>query len=246
MSAVLKKLAAAGLTLPEPLKMPPNVVLPFPWVHVRGSRILVSGHGPQEADGSLAGPFGKVGAEVDVDAGRELARKTALGMLGSLQRELGDLDRIAGWVRVFGMVNSAPGFDRQPAVINGFSELILELSARRSGGMPAPPSAWPPCPSAWRSRSRRNWNWPTRRAEDVMSTTLIHRLVHDYEVVHTALGILGNLLFVIGSVLFFETFKNLHTLAVALFVAGSLLMLVGALGAGLKKCWRYFERGDTG
>lgn len=146
MSAVLQRLAAAGLVLPEPLKMPPDVVLPFPWVHVRGSRILVSGHGPQEPDGRLAGPFGKVGAEVAPDAARELARKTALAMLASLQRELGDLDRIAGWVRVFGMVNSAPGFDRQPAVINGFSELILELfgpqvgrHARSAVGMAALP-----------------------------------------------------------------------------------------------------------
>ncbi|MBU6478640.1 MAG: RidA family protein, partial [Xanthomonadaceae bacterium] len=48
-------------------------------------------------------------------------------MLGSLRRELGDLDRVKHWVRVFGMVNSAPGFNRQPAVINGFSDLILQL-----------------------------------------------------------------------------------------------------------------------
>jgi hypothetical protein len=48
-------------------------------------------------------------------------------MLGSLKRELGDLDRISAWTRVFGMVNSAPGFNQQPSVINGFSELVLEL-----------------------------------------------------------------------------------------------------------------------
>jgi enamine deaminase RidA (YjgF/YER057c/UK114 family) len=48
-------------------------------------------------------------------------------MLGSLKRELGDLDRVKRWVRVFGMVNSAPGFDKQPAVINGCSDLILQL-----------------------------------------------------------------------------------------------------------------------
>lgn len=133
MSAVLQRLEAAGLALPQPLKVPPGAELPFPWVLVRGRRVLVSGHGPQEADGSLAGPFGKVGAEVDLETARLLARKTALAMLASLQRELGDLDRIAGWVRVFGMVNSAPGFDRQPAVINGFSELILELFGPEAG-----------------------------------------------------------------------------------------------------------------
>jgi hypothetical protein len=52
---------------------------------------------------------------------------TALSILGSLKRTLGDLDRIAAWSRVFGMVNSAPGFNQQPSVINGFSDLILEL-----------------------------------------------------------------------------------------------------------------------
>jgi enamine deaminase RidA (YjgF/YER057c/UK114 family) len=52
---------------------------------------------------------------------------TALAILASLQRTLGDLDRVTGWLRVFGMVNSAPGFTRTPAVINGFSDLILDL-----------------------------------------------------------------------------------------------------------------------
>ena len=60
------------------------------------------------------------------------ARLTGLAILGSLQRAIGDLDRIAGWRRVFGMVNSAPGFNRQPLVINGFSDLILELYGPRS------------------------------------------------------------------------------------------------------------------
>jgi enamine deaminase RidA (YjgF/YER057c/UK114 family) len=52
---------------------------------------------------------------------------TALSILASLQRARGDLDRIASWGRVFGMVNSAPGFNKQPSVINGFSDPILEL-----------------------------------------------------------------------------------------------------------------------
>ncbi len=75
----------------------------------------------------LAGPFGQVGAEVGVEEAKELARKVGLAILGSLERELGDLDRITAWGRVFGMVNSAPSFDQHPAVINGFSELILEV-----------------------------------------------------------------------------------------------------------------------
>jgi hypothetical protein len=61
------------------------------------------------------------------------ARLTALSMLGSLQRELGTLDRITGWVRVFGMVNSAPDFDQQPTVINGFSDLILDVFGPQVG-----------------------------------------------------------------------------------------------------------------
>jgi enamine deaminase RidA (YjgF/YER057c/UK114 family) len=96
-------------------------------VRIVGDRACISGHGPQNADGSIAGPFGKVGAEVSVTEGYEAARLTALSVLGSLARELGDLDRITAWVRVFGMVNSAPGFAGQPSVINGFSDLILDL-----------------------------------------------------------------------------------------------------------------------
>jgi len=127
MAKVEARLDSLGLVLPEPAKVPAGVTLPFPWVSVRGRRVFVSGHGPQEPDGSLAGPLGQVGAEVGLEEARGLAGKTALSILGSLKRELGDLDRIEAWCRVFGMVNSAPGFDRQPLVINGFSELVLDL-----------------------------------------------------------------------------------------------------------------------
>jgi enamine deaminase RidA (YjgF/YER057c/UK114 family) len=121
------KLREMGLVLPPPVKAPPGVRLPFRPVRVVGDRALVSGHGPQAPDGSPAGPFGKVGAEVSVEEAYQCARLTALSMLGDLARELGDLDRITAWVRIFGMVASAPGFVRQPAVINGCSDLILEL-----------------------------------------------------------------------------------------------------------------------
>lgn len=121
------RLRESGLVLPPPIQPPPGVRLPFTPVRVIGDRAYISGHGPQNADGSFAGPFGKVGAEVTVEQGYQAARLTALSMLGSLARELGDLDRITAWVRVFGMVNSAPGFASQPLVINGFSDLILEL-----------------------------------------------------------------------------------------------------------------------
>lgn len=121
------KLAALGLVLPPAVTPPSGVVLPFAFVRVVGRRALISGHGPLNADGTIAAPLGKLGREVTVEQGYAAARLTALAMLGSLQRALGDLDRITAWTRVFGMVASAPGFDRQPAVINGFSDLILEL-----------------------------------------------------------------------------------------------------------------------
>ena|SRR5947209_156793 len=121
------RLEELGLVLPTPLVLPPGARLPFPFVRVRGNRAFISGHGPQLPDGSLAGPFGKVGAEVSPEQAYEAARLTALAILGSLKRQLGDLDRITAWLRVFGMVNSAPDFIRQPAVINGFSDVILAV-----------------------------------------------------------------------------------------------------------------------
>jgi len=133
MAKIEQRLQALGLVLPAPLQLPAGAVLPFPWVRVVGSRALISGHGPTNVDGSLARPLGKVGAEVSLEQGHAAARLTALAIVASLQRELGDLDRIAGWVRVFGMVNSAPGFNRQPAVINGFSDLIVEIFGRDTG-----------------------------------------------------------------------------------------------------------------
>ena len=127
------RLKALGLALPAPLKVPPGVKLPFALVRVRGNRAYISGHGPQNLDGSIADLRGKVGADVSLEEGYQAARLTALSILGSLERELGDLDRVAAWLRVFGMVNSAPGFDQQPAVINGFSDLILELYGPERG-----------------------------------------------------------------------------------------------------------------
>ncbi|HZS79609.1 MAG TPA: RidA family protein [Ktedonobacteraceae bacterium] len=122
-----KKLEEMGLALPAQLQSPGGMKLPFAFVRVRGNRAYIAGHGPQALDGSVAGPLGKVGAEVTLEQGYESARLVALAILGSLKRALGDLDRVTAWLRVFGMVNSAPGFNKQPAVINGFSDLILEL-----------------------------------------------------------------------------------------------------------------------
>jgi enamine deaminase RidA (YjgF/YER057c/UK114 family) len=134
MSTIESRLAALGLELPAPIKLPAEVKLPFQFVRVCGTRAYISGHGPQNADGTIAAPLGKVGRELTPEQGYQSARIVALTILGSLKRALGDLDRVRQWNRVFGMVNSAPGFNRQPAVINGFSDLILELYGPEAGG----------------------------------------------------------------------------------------------------------------
>ena len=150
MSTIDERLRELGLQPAAPLKMPPGAKLPFPWVHVVGTRALISGHAPTLADGTLITTLGQVGKEVTLEQGYEAARLTALAILGSLQRELGSLDRITAWVRVFGMVNSAPGFNRQPTVINGFTDLIIAVfgpqrgaHARSAVGMAALPFGIP-------------------------------------------------------------------------------------------------------
>ena len=127
MPKIRDKLDALGLDLPPPIQVPAGMVLPFSWVRARGNRVYVSGHIALEADGKVAEPRGKVGAEVSEEEGYQVARRVALSALGSLERELGDLDRISAWLRVFSMVNTAPDFNRYPVVINGFSDLIVEL-----------------------------------------------------------------------------------------------------------------------
>jgi len=102
-------------------------------IKVLGKRIIVSGHGPQNEDGSIAEPLGQVGSELSVEEGITAARKVALTMMGTLQRELGSLDEIKSWVKVFGMVNSAPDFTGQTPVINGFSETIVEVFGEDKG-----------------------------------------------------------------------------------------------------------------
>jgi enamine deaminase RidA (YjgF/YER057c/UK114 family) len=132
-SKVEDRLKSLGLVLPEPVKTPLGVILPFSWIRVQGNRVFISGHPPLNPDGSLAKPLGKVGAEVSLEQGYQAARLTALAILGNLKRTLGDLDRITAWLRVFGMVNAAPGFIQMPSVINGFSDLIIELYGKEKG-----------------------------------------------------------------------------------------------------------------
>ncbi|HEY0934522.1 MAG TPA: RidA family protein [Trebonia sp.] len=121
-----RRLAELGLELPAPLEST-SLELPFPWVRQYGGRAFVSGHGPLLPDGTLWPARGKVGADLTEDEAYAAARATGLSVLASLQRALGDLDRVSAWLRVFGMVNTAPGFTRTPAVVNGFSDLIIDL-----------------------------------------------------------------------------------------------------------------------
>lgn len=134
MSDVYVILDKLGLTLPPQLQVSSGVSLPFEMVQVHGERVLFSGHGPQGPDGAMVGPFGKVGSDLTVQEGYHAARLTTLAILASLHRGLGDLNRVRRWQRIFGMVNSAPGFAQQPAVINGCSDLILEIFGPARGG----------------------------------------------------------------------------------------------------------------
>ena len=107
--------------------------MPLALIKVIGKRVLVSGHGPQELDGSIAQPLGQVGTDVTPEQAAEAARKTALAMCGTIRREIGDLDKIKSWVKVLGMVNSAPDFTGQSAVINAFSDQIIEIFGEECG-----------------------------------------------------------------------------------------------------------------
>lgn len=127
MGKIEDRLEELGLKLPPEVVVPDGVVLPFAFVNVVGDRAIISGHGPQKLDGTIAGPLGVVGDDVSIEQGYESARLVGLSMLGSLQRELGSLDRVRQWVKALGMVRCGPDFGQQPAVINGFSDLILEV-----------------------------------------------------------------------------------------------------------------------
>lgn len=116
-----QKLEAMGLSLPAPLVPPGN----FELVKVHGGLAYVAGHGP--FDGATLLAQGLVGRDLTVDQGYEAARKTALSILASLKRELGDLDRVTQWIRAVGYVHCAPGFGQNATVVNGFSDLIVEL-----------------------------------------------------------------------------------------------------------------------
>ena len=122
-----ERLNELGLRLPAPTKVPDGLHLPFSFVNVRGERVLFSGHPKNAADGSIAGPYGVLGTDLSTAQGYAEAREVALSVLANLKAEIVDLSRIVGWCRVFGMVTSAPGYTEQHLVVNGFSDLIIDV-----------------------------------------------------------------------------------------------------------------------
>lgn len=126
--SIVEKIETLGMALPAPLQLPPNIVAKFPFVRVIGNRALVSGHGPINADGTLATHlFGKVGQDLDLEQANEAARLTGLAILSSLKDELGSLERITAWGRIMGMVNCTPDFVQQTPVIDAMSDLINQV-----------------------------------------------------------------------------------------------------------------------
>ena len=118
--AVEARLADLGITLP-PVSAP---VANYLGCKRAGDMLYVGGHGPVTASGIVRG---KVGATVTLEQAREAARATALSMLATVRAELGSLDRVRQVVKVFGMVNCAPGFNLTPAVIDGCSDVLVAI-----------------------------------------------------------------------------------------------------------------------
>jgi enamine deaminase RidA (YjgF/YER057c/UK114 family) len=125
MGRIETRLQELGLELPARFSPPAGSEFSFELVTVSDGRAYVSGHGPIDGSEVLVG--GKVGDDVDLETAREAARMTGLSILASLKAELGELDRVSRWIKALGLVNAAPGFNAMPAVINGFSNLIIEL-----------------------------------------------------------------------------------------------------------------------
>lgn len=117
------RLADLGIELPA---IPPPAGLYAAAVR-SGGHLYVSGQVPRAADGSGVAATGKLGQDITVEAGAALARLCALQALAIVRAELGSLDRVARVVRVAGYVASAPGFTQHPAVVNGASQLLLDV-----------------------------------------------------------------------------------------------------------------------
>ena len=119
------KLESLGIELPTP----PAPVANYVRTVQAGNLVFTSGHGPMKPDGTYV--KGKLGRDLTVEEGYEAARLTAIALLASLQQELGDLSRVRRVVKVTGMVNSDPAFTDQPKVINGCSDLLVEIFGER-------------------------------------------------------------------------------------------------------------------
>ena len=129
MGVIEDKIKAMGYQLPEPFKFPnPNRT----GCVIVGSVIFVSGHG-RDMSGPNVKAKGKLGQDLTIQEGYATARAVALSILSSLKLELGDLDRVKRVIRLFGMVNAAPGFDRMPDVIDGASDFFYELFGPKFG-----------------------------------------------------------------------------------------------------------------
>ena len=125
MAQVEEKLKAMGIELPAPAAAAGNYVS-----SVRtGNLVYLAGVGPRQPNGELV--LGKLGRDLTVEQGYEAAKWCAVSMLGNLQREIGDLDKVVRFVKLLGMVNSDPDFTQPPAVMNGCSDLIVELFGDR-------------------------------------------------------------------------------------------------------------------
>ena len=128
--SVEQRLTQLGLKLPSPMN---TAALPFDLVRADGNHLYLSGHVPTDLSGAMSEPFGKVGAEVSAQEAYDIASRIALGLCASIKAYVGDLDRVEKWLRVFGMVNTAPGFTQIPGVINGCSNTLLEVFGAEIG-----------------------------------------------------------------------------------------------------------------
>jgi enamine deaminase RidA (YjgF/YER057c/UK114 family) len=117
----------------EGLDMPPapKAMGVYKPLVVSGNTCYISGHGPLKSDGKLIS--GKVGGDLDQQAGYEAARQTGLAILATLQAQLGSLDKVKRVVKLLGMVNSTSDFGQHPAVINGCSELFAKVWGDEAG-----------------------------------------------------------------------------------------------------------------
>lgn len=121
---IADRLTELGLMLPTVFPPAGNYV----GCVIVGDIVHVGGHGPVDGDTVICG---KVGAELTLEDARRAARMTALSILATLNAELGTLDRIRRIIKVFGMVNVAPGFNQTPAVIDGCSDLLIDVFGER-------------------------------------------------------------------------------------------------------------------